>query len=156
MKKLIVPVSILIILALFVASYFLFLSPSPVTAPKEIPENYKQTNISENIQNTEISFVGTWQGLNNSGNLSSDLTITQNDNNTLQFELNAYYGDHFGNLSGIALINGNTATYTTNDGVIFKFILDTIKNQINLDTTDYTYQTGANVRYDDIYVKVLE
>ncbi|PIZ96940.1 MAG: hypothetical protein COX80_00240 [Candidatus Magasanikbacteria bacterium CG_4_10_14_0_2_um_filter_33_14] len=149
MKKIITIVSFLIIIAFGFWLYFTNFSKVPITA--------QNNNVKDQIQEESNPFVGHWKGANNSEQMISDLKIFEIDYYFVSFELGAYYGDHFGFLEGKAIIKDNkTAVYTTEDGVEFKFVIDESNNQIKLETTDYSYQAGANVRYDDIYVKVLE
>jgi len=132
-----------------------------VTTENPLIQNIDQINTLQNNQIEGITydnpFVGNWQGANNTEETFSNLTIFKIDESTIYFELGAYYGDNYGFLENQAIITAkNTATYTTKDGVQFKFILDVSGEKISLETTDYSYQAGENVKYDNTYIKVIK
>ena len=118
------------------------------------------SNISppEKPHSSLLEWSGEWNGTNTGNFSGSRLSVKPVFNNLIHFNLFAYNGTHNGDVSGLALVSGNTAIYygdpllDLGKEVFFKFSLNK-NDRISVDSNDYTYGCGAGVSFDKEYTK---
>jgi hypothetical protein len=117
---------------------------------------YRQSSQSSSTNVTTNVFEGKWTRLNSTTSNTSEITINNATASQFSFKLNSKKGTSVAEMSGNALIQGNTATYTIPDGSGIKCsITFSIKDSTLsvVPTKDCTRYAASGVTFDGEYAK---
>lgn len=103
------------------------------------------------LYNESLDVACDWNGLfycyNSAGGIHSSLLLGQGDSHSFQFTLSVKDGFEEINITGIASIQGNSASYTNEDGLTLHFVMSEHAVAVTEERTSSTVTQFAGVYY---------